>query len=332
MSEQKLNRNLGLDLVRATEAAALSAGRWMGMGQTDEANASATLSMAIALNALDIDGLIVIGEEGRQRPSMGLRSGQTVGQRAGGVPVDVVVDPIDGLPLLVQGRSGAVSVAAVAPRGAMWSPAPAVYMEKLVVDRTVGDALVTECLDAPAAWTLALVARAKGKAVRDLVVFVLDRPRHADLIGEIRTAGARVMLADDGDVAGAVLAALPHSQVDLLMGIGGAAEGAIAACAVKALGGAMLARLAPQRADERMAVVGAGFDPQKVLRGEELVTGEQIFFVATGITDGPLLDGVRYHGERAETNSLILRGETRTRRFIQADHLLADQPVFDEER
>jgi fructose-1,6-bisphosphatase II len=325
--EAKLHRNLGLDLVRATESAALAAGRWMGMGMLDEANGAATLGMAIALNALDIDGLIVVGEEGREHASMGLRGGQTVGRGAGATPVDVVVDPVDGLHLLVQGRSGAVSVAALAPRGAMWSPGPAVYMEKLVADRTIGEALVPECLDAPAAWTLALVARAKGKAVRDLVVFVLDRPRHADLIDEIRTAGARVMLADDGDIAGAVLAALPQSQVDLLMGVGGAAEGVIAACAIKALGGAMLARLAPQRAAERTAVVGSGFDPRRVLGTAELIAGEQIFFVATGITDGPLLDGVRYQGDRAETNSLILRGETRTRRMIHADHLLAEHPL-----
>jgi fructose-1,6-bisphosphatase II len=320
MTDLILNRNTGLDLVRATEAAALAAARLMGLGSRDDADQAATAAMAHALDTLDIDGRIVIGEEGRTASS-DLISGRRVGSGRG-MPVDLVADPIDGRRLVALGRAGAIAVAVIATRGAMWSPGPVAYMEKLVVNREAAAALVPECLDAPAAWTLALIARAKGKQVRDLVVFLLDRPRHSDLLDEIRAAGARVMLADDGDISGAVLAASPDSPVDMLMGVGGAAEGVIAACAVKSLGGAMLARLAPQRAEERAALAEAGLDQRRILSCDDLVMGQQIFFVATGITDGLLLSGVRYQGERATTNSLILRCETRTRRTIQAEHLV----------
>ena len=177
-------------------------------------------------------------------------------------------------------------------------------------------------MDAPAAWTLALVARVKKKEVRDLIVFVLDRPRHADLIEEIRTAGARVMLRSDGDTAGALLAAAPDSGVDLLMGVGGVPEGVISACAVKSLGGAMLGRLAPQSAAEREAVAAAGLDTRRVLTADELIAGDQVFFAATGITDGPLLAGVRYHGNRAETQSMVLRCDTHSRRMMYAEHVI----------
>lgn len=326
-----LSRNTGLDLVRATEAAAISAGRWMGLGRREEANAAAEQAMATTLDLLDFDGCIVVGEEGRLKTQSSLVSGRRVGR--GGPPVDVVVDPVDGLRLLAQGRSGAISVAAVAPRGALWSPAPAAYMEKLVVSRDTAHALVPECLGAPAGWTLALIARTLGKEIRDLVVFVLDRPRHVDLVNEIRAAGARVMLADDGDIAGAVLAAMPGGPVDVLMGIGGAAEGIIAACAVRSIGGAMLARLAPQSDAERRAIEERGLDMRRVLTCDDMVATNEVFFVATGITDGLLLHGVRYQRDRAETNSLILRCETRTRRVIYAEHLLPDvHAVLSKER
>lgn len=321
MSEPRLNRNTGLDLVRATEAAALAAARWMGLGRREEADQAATAAMVAALNDLEFDGRIVCGEEGRQVAPEALVGGARVGSGRG-IAVDVVVDAIDGRRLLARGRPGAVAVAAVSVRGAMWNPAPALYMDKLVVDRAVAPALVPECLDAPAAWTLGLIARAKRKPVRDLTVFVLERPRHADLIEEIRAAGARVMLADDGDISGAVLAALHDSPVDALMGVGGTAEGVIAACAVKALGGGMLGRLSPQSRDEAAAVAAAGLDTRRVFSLDDMVRSNQIFFVATGITDGLLLKGVRFEGDRAATNSLILRSETRTRRLIFAEHLL----------
>ncbi|MBK9712116.1 MAG: class II fructose-bisphosphatase [Kouleothrix sp.] len=315
----RIARNWGLDLVRVTEAAARAAGRWMGLGKRDEADVDASAAMARALSTLDIDGTIVVGEEGKLGLHSPLESGRTVGTGEGPT-LDIVVDPIDGRNLLAQGHAGAIAVAAAAPRGTMWSPTAAVYMEKIVVGREVAGALVAECMDAPAAWTLALVARVKHKEVRDLVVFVLDRPRHAALVEEIRQAGARVMLRSDGDIAGALMAASPSSGVDLLLGIGGVPEGVIAACGVKALGGAMLGRLAPQSAAERAAIAERGLDTRRILSGNELIADDQVFFAATGITDGPLLTGVRYQGDRAETHSLVLRADTRSRRVIYAEH------------
>lgn len=313
--------NFGLDLVRATEAAAISAGRWMGLGRRDAADEAAAAAMVETLNTIRMDGYIVVGEEGKLGAVSPLESGHRVGTGSG-PEMDVVVDPIDGRGLLAQGRPGAIAVAAIAPRGTMWSPAPAVYMEKIAVDREVGSALVPECMDAPAAWTLALVARIKQKEVRDLVVFVLDRPRHAALIEEIREAGARVMLRSDGDIAGALMAASPGRGVDILMGVGGVPEGVIAACAVKALGGSMLGRLAPQSDEERAAIEAAELDTRRILTCDELISGDDLFFAATGITDGPILTGVQYFGNHAETYSLVLHHETGNRRFIQTEHLL----------
>lgn len=314
--------DLGFDIVRATEAAALGAGRWMGLGRPPEADHAAASAMHSVLNRLDIDGHIVVGEETKLGDEAPLASAQRVGSGTGPA-MDVVLDPIDGRTLLAQGRLGAISVAAIAPHRSMWSPPPEVaYMEKIVVSPQAALALVEECMDAPAAWTLAVVARAEEKEVRDLVVFVLDRPRHQDLIEEIRSAGARVMLRTDGDIAGALMAVSRDAGADLLMGTGGAAEGLIAACAVKALGGAMLGRLWIQSETERSATEGAGLDPARILTCDELVAERQIFFAATGITDSPLLSGVRYQGGRAQTESLVLRGETGTRRQIHAEHRL----------
>ncbi|MFN8496388.1 MAG: class II fructose-bisphosphatase [Anaerolineae bacterium] len=314
------NRNWGLDLVRATEAAAIAAGRWMGFGQRDAADKAAAEAMYEALNTFDMDGTIVVGEEGRLGSGSPLATGQPVGQ--GGPALDIVVDAVDGLNLLALGHAGAIAVAGATARNAMWSPAPAIYVEKIVADRDLAGALVAECMDAPAAWTLALVARLKRKEVRDLVVFVLDRPRHANLIDEIRKAGARIMLRRDGDIAGALLAASPDKPVDLLMGIGGAPEAVIGACAVKALGGAMLARLAPQSDEERAAVETAGLDTRRILTCDEMVAGDQVFFAATGITDGNLLNGVQYRGNQAQTQSLVLRCDSRTRRHVYTEHFL----------
>lgn len=312
-------QDVGLELMQATEAAALTAGRWMGLGKRDEPDQLATATMAQALNRLPMRGYVVVGEENKHRWASPLTSGQAVGAGRG-PELDVVVDAIDGRSLLATGRPGAIAVAAAAPRGSMWSPKPAIYMTKLVVNREAAAALVPECLDAPAAWTLALIARVKKKAVRDLVVFVLDRGRHRALIDEIRAAGARVMLRTDGDIAGALMAAFPQSRVDVLMGIGGVPEGVIAACAVRALGAAMLGRLAPQSDGEREAIAAAGLDSRQILTAHELVSTPQVFLAATGITDGPLLRGVQYHGPRAETQSLVLRGDTGTRRTLLSEH------------
>ncbi|NUQ37874.1 MAG: class II fructose-bisphosphatase [Caldilineales bacterium] len=321
--ETHLERNLGLELVRVTEASALAAGRWMGLGSREGAGRAATEAVIRTLRTVSMAGVIVVGEETRIGVHSPVDTNQPVGNGQG-PEMDVVVDPIDGTTLLVQGRSGAISVVGAAPRGSMWAPAPAAYMEKIVVDRDVAPALVPECLDAPAAWTLALVARIKKKEVRDLVVFVLDRPRHRHLIEEIRAAGARVALRTDGDIAGAILAALPGTSIDLLLGIGGVAEGVTAACAVRALGGCMLGRLAPQSPEERAAVAAAGLDLDRILTCKEIVRSDEIFFAATGIADGPLLDGVRYQSGRASTHSLVLRGETGTLRRIYAEHNISD--------
>ncbi len=323
MSPHPLRRNLGLDLVRVTEATAIRAGRWMGLGKRKEADQAAIQAMVEEINTLEMNGYIVIGEESKSGLHSPLDSGNWVGNRQG-PEMDVVLDPIDGTNLLVHGRSGAISAVGVAPRGAMWSPYPAVYMEKLVVDREVAHALVKETLDAPAAWTLAMIARIKKKTIRDLVVFVLDRPRHQDLIEEIRAAGARVALRREGDIAGAILAALPDSGIDVLMGIGGAAEGVMAACAVKALRGAMVARLAPQSTQEQRQIEEAGLSLTQVMNQDELVQGDDIFFAATGVTDGMLLDGVRYAGGMAYTHSLVLRARTGTRRMIRAERFATD--------
>lgn len=316
------SRNLGLDLLRVTEAAAVAAGRWIGLGDPEGAHHDATRSMSTALSSVEMNGEIVIGEESRLSEHSPLDSGEMVGTGTD-LEVDVVVDPIDGTRLVVHGRPGAISLIGVAPRGAMWSPpTSAVYMDKIVVDRTAASALVSECMDAPAAWTLALVARAKGREVRDLSVIVLDRPRHHDLIGEIRSAGARIMLRTEGDAEGALEAAIDGTGADILMGIGGVSEGVIAACAVKALGGAMLARLSPQSEKERSSIEESGFDPDQILYSDEIVRSNAIYFVATGITNSPLLMPVRYRGGLVETHSVLLRAITGTRRFIKAEHRL----------
>lgn len=313
--------NLGLDLVRSTEAAALTAGRWMGIGEIDACDSAATAAMQEVLDEINFDGRILFSEIDKLGEDDPLHPGQRLGT-GNGPPMDIVVDPIEGRKLLSQGYPDVIAVAAAAPRGSFWTVPHAVYMEKLVVGPEVAPALVPECLDAPAAWTLALVARAQGKSVSDLVVFVLSRPRHEDLIREIRDAGARVMLRSEGDLVGALKALFSHGGADLMMGIGNYPEGLITACAVKAGNGAMLGRLAPQTNTEKEALLARGGDLQRIHTVDDLVASEQTFFTATGITDGSLLNGVQYQGARATSNSLIMRGETHTRRMIEAEHLL----------
>jgi fructose-1,6-bisphosphatase II len=319
---ERVSINLGMDLVRVTEAAAIAAGRWMGLGKPENVNQEAANAMAKALNHLNIRGHLLIGEEEKSGFKTDLFSGRDVGT-GNGPEMDVIADPVDGSVLLSEGRPNAIAVAGVARHGTMWSPTPALYMEKIIVDAEAADSVVLECMDAPAAWILALVARVKKKKVSDLVVFILNRPRHQDLIEEVRTAGARIMLRDQGDVSGALMAASRDVNVDLLLGVGGVNEGLISACAVKSLRGAMLGRLAPQSAEERAAVQAAGLDTHEVLTCDRLVEGEDIFFAATGITDGVMLDGIRYYGRIAKTNSLVIRCKTGTRRKIRAEHLIA---------
>lgn len=315
------SRNTGLDLVRVTETTALAAGRWVGSGDYDSAHRAATRAMRAALNTLDMNGRIVVGEENRLGEDLHLCNNEIVGN-GNGPEVDLVVDPIDGTSLLTKGMAGAVSFVAVSPRDTMWCPVPGVYMDKIVVDKGAASALVPECLDAPAAWTLALVARAKEKAIHDVTVIVLNRPRNQDLIEEIRTAGARVLLQEEGDSEGAMVAAISSSSVDMLMGIGGAPQGVMAACLAKATDGAMLGRLAPQSDDERQAVEAAGLDTSRILTEQDLVKGDEIFIAASGITPTRLLKEITYHKDRADVHSLLIRSETRTRRFILAEHYI----------
>jgi fructose-1,6-bisphosphatase II len=319
--ETNLPRNLGLELVRATEIAALRAGRWMGLGEPEKADLDATKAMFEVLDSIEIRGDVVIGEEMKFSKDIVVRTHQQIGAGSD-LEVDLLLDPIDGRTQLANGFPGVISAAAVAPHGSIWRAPGAIYLEKIIVGADVAPYLVPECMDAPAAWTLALVARVKGVPVKDLTVFALDRPRHKDLINEIRATGAHIMLRPDGDIGGALMVCTPRSGVDLLMGTGGIMEGLLGACAIKAFGGGMFGRLDPQSDEEMELVRSNGTDTYLVLSVDDLVISNQVFFATTGITDGPLLKGVVYHGNLAETDSLILRSETKTRRRIIAEHLL----------
>jgi fructose-1,6-bisphosphatase II len=311
-------RNLALELVRVTEAAALAAARWVGRGQKEAGDGAAVEAMRLVLATTEMDGIVVIGEGAKDEAPM-LYSGEAIGNGRG-PRVDVAVDPVEGTNLLARGAPDAIAVVGVAPRGTMWEPGPAFYMKKLVVSRVVAPTLRREHLNGPIRETLEMIAAAKEKNMAELTVFVLDKPRHQSLIEEIRAAGARVLLRTDGDVAGALMAARPDSGVDALMGIGGTPEGVIAACAVRALGGGMLGQLAPQLANEAEAVRAAGLDTTRVLTEAELVTSDDVFFAATGITDGVLLQGVRYRTDGPTTASLVMRGKTGTVRTVYAEH------------
>ncbi len=311
----------GLGLVRVTEAAALAAGRWMGLAAATAADHAAQDAMATAMNLLPLKGHIISGEEGRLHEHSPLDSGCIVGTGEGPV-MDVELNAIDGANMVSEGMPGAISVAALSPEGTMWRPGPAIYLQKLVVDRDVANELGPEALDAPPAWTLALIARQKGKDIGDLVVFVLKRPRHEKLVEEIRRAGARVFLREGGDVAGSLMAGYEGGEVDVLMGTGGAAEGLASACALKVMGGQILARIDPQSEEEKQACKDAGMEMKRILTAEDMVKGDSVYFSATGITDSVILEGVHYHGDVVETHTLILRSETGTRRMIKTEHRL----------
>lgn len=311
----------GLGLVRITEAAALAAGRWMGLNAAIDADHAAQEAMSVAMNLLPMKGLVISGEEGRLQKYSPLGSGCIVGTGKGPT-MDVELNAIDGANMVSEGMPGAISVAALAPEGAMWRPGPAIYMQKLVVDRDVARELGPDALDAPPAWTLTLIARQKGKDIRDLVVFVLKRKRHEKLIEEIRRAGARVFLREGGDVAGSLMAGYNGGEVDVLMGTGGAAEGLASACALKVMGGEILSRIDPQSDAERRACEDAGMDLNRILMADDMVKGDSVYFSATGITDSVILEGVHYHGDVVETHTLALRSETGTRRIIKTEHRL----------
>ncbi len=306
-------RNLGMDIVRITEAAAMASARWLGRGAKEEGDGAAVEAMRNSFSSLHIDGTVVIGEGAKDKAPM-LYVGEHVGL-GDGPKLDVAVDPVEGTNLLAYGRPNAISVVGIAPRGSMFSLECSYYMQKLVVG---SEAKGVVDLDAPVDVNLERVARALGKNVRDLVVFVLDKPRHAKLIEEIRAAGARITLATDGDVAGGLMAADPRSDVDIMMGTGGTPEGVITACAVKGMGGEILARLDPQSYPEKENIQNAGVDVREIMTSDTLVKSDDCFFAATGISGGDFLHGVRYTARYAITHSMVLRGKTGSLRYVES--------------
>src|SRR3954452_25344706 len=309
---QPPDRNLATDLARATEAAALAAGRWFGRGDKNGADGAAVDAMRLVLNTVPMEGVVVIGEGEKDEAPM-LFNGEEIG--SGGPACDIAVDPIDGTTLTSLGRDNAISVIAVAERGTMFDPGPCVYMDKIAVGAESADVVD---LDATVQANLEAVAKAKGEKVQDVTAVILDRPRHEQIIKDCRDAGARIRLIPDGDVAGAISVAWPNSGSDILFGIGGTPEGVIAACALKALGGAIIGRLWPRDDGERQAAIDAGYDLTQVLSTDDLVSGEDVFFAASGISDGDLLKGVRYWGDGASTESLVMRSRSGTIRKIQS--------------
>jgi len=309
------DRNIAMELVRVTEAAALASARWMGRGNKEASDQAAVDAMRLVLNTIQMDGVIVIGEGEKDEAPM-LYNGERLG--TGEPPqVDIAVDPIDGTRLLSLGRPGSLSVVALSERGTMYAPGKIVYMDKIAVGPEAKGAID---INAPVADNLRAIAKAKGKDVDDLTVVVLDRPRHEKLIAEIRACGARIKLITDGDISGGLMAATEGTGMDVLMGVGGSPEAVITACALKCIGGDMQCKLWPRNDEERRWAIENDRDPDKVLTIEDLVAGNNIFFAATGITDGELLKGVRYFGHGAKTYSLSMRSKSGTVRYIEATH------------
>jgi fructose-1,6-bisphosphatase II len=311
------DRNLALELARVTEAGAMAAARWVGRGDKNGADGAAVNAMRLLINTVSMNGVVVIGEGEKDRAPM-LYNGEQVGDGSGAA-CDVAVDPIDGTRLTANGMPNAISVIAVSARGSMYDPSAVFYMSKLVTGPEAADAVD---INASPAENIAAVARAKHCSSHDVTVIILDRPRHQDLIEQVRAAGARIKLITDGDVAGAIMAARAGTGIDLLLGIGGTPEGIIAACAIKCLGGVILGKLEPRDDEERDRAVAAGHDLDRVLTTDDLVTSDDAFFAATGITDGELMTGVRYRSGGATTHSLVMRARSGTLRNIYSEHQL----------
>jgi fructose-1,6-bisphosphatase II len=309
------DRNLALELVRVTEAAAMAASRWVGRGDKIGVDGTAVEAMRTVLATVAMDGIVVIGEGEKDEAPM-LYNGEKIGD---GTPplTDIAVDPIDGTTLAALGRGNALSVIAVSERGTMFNPGPCVYMEKIAVGpEAVGSIDITASPTQNLRW----IAKAKQESVRDLTVMILDRDRHEDLIGEVRAAGARIKLISDGDIFGAIATCWPDAGVDVLFGIGGTPEGVTAACALKSMGGEIQGRLWPRNDDERTAAINAGYDLDKILTTDDLVMGDNCFFAATGVTDGELLHGVHYERNAITTQSLVMRSRSGTVRLVNARH------------
>lgn len=317
MPEQKPSRNLALELVRVTETAAIAGSRWIGRGAKNEADQAAVDGMRKMINTVSMNGVIVIGEGEKDDAPM-LYNGESVGDGTGPL-VDVAVDPIDGTTLTAKGMNNAISVIALAERGTMFDPTSVFYMKKLVVGPDAADYVD---ITAPVKENLRRIAKAKRRDIESLTVVLLDRPRHDDLVKEIREAGSRIKFITDGDVSGAVEAAHEDTGVDALMGIGGTPEGIISACAMKCLGGVIQGILHPRDQAEREKAIASGIDLDKVLTTNDLVSSDNVFFAATGITDGELLRGVRYTDRYIRSNSLVMRSQSKTIRVIESDHPL----------
>jgi len=318
VAEQAPDRNLAMELVRVTEAAAMAAGRWVGRGDKFGADGAAVNAMRALIGTVGMKGVVVIGEGEKDNAPM-LFNGEHVGD-GNGPECDVAVDPIDGTTLAAKGMNNAIAVMAVAPRGSMYDPSAVFYMEKLVAGAEAAEVVDIRL---PVAENIRRTAKAKGNSNSDVTVVLLDRPRHEKIVDEIRATGARIKFISDGDVAGAIMAARQDTGIDLLVGIGGTPEGILAACAMKALGGVIQGRLWPQDDDERQKAIDAGHQLDAVLTTDELVSADDVFFVATGITDGELMRGVHYRGGGATTHSLVMRSRSGTIRSIQSEHRLS---------
>jgi fructose-1,6-bisphosphatase II len=317
------DRNLALELVRVTEAAAMGAGRWIGRGDKNAADKAAVDAMRAMLDTVTMTGVVVIGEGEKDEAPM-LFNGEDVGE-GGGPDVDVAVDPLEGTRLCAYGQPNSISVIAAAERGSMFFPGAAVYMEKIAVG---ADAVHAIDINATPTENVNAVAKAKGRRATDIRVVVLERDRHDELIGELRQAGARVNLIRDGDVAPAIAAARPETGVDILYGIGGTPEGVISASALKCVGGGLQGKLWPRNAEERQALVDAGYDVDRVLTTDDLVKSDNVFVAATGVTTGALLRGIRYVNDGAITDSIVMRSRSGTVRRIEARHQLSKLAVF----
>ena len=313
--DQLPSRNLALELVRVTETAAIAASRWIGRGEKNLADQEAVDAMRRMIGTVAMNGIVVIGEGEKDNAPM-LYNGEKVGDGSGPA-CDVALDPIDGTTLTAKGMNNAISVIAVSERGSMFDPSAVFYMEKLVAGPESADVVD---ITAPVKVNLKAVAKAKHMSVSELTVVVLDRPRHDDLVRDIRDAGARIKFITDGDVAGAVMAARAGTGIDLLMGIGGTPEGIIAACAMKCLGGVIQGRLKPRSEEERERAQAANLDLDQVLTTNDLVSGNDVFFAATGITDGELLKGVRFAPNGITSNSIVMRSRSQTIRLIESEH------------
>jgi fructose-1,6-bisphosphatase II len=315
VNTERPDRNLALEIVRVTEAAALAAGRWVGRGEKEAADQAAVDAMRLMLDTVSMDGVVVIGEGEKDEAPM-LFNGEKVGN-GNGPAVDVAVDPIDGTRLTAVGQPNALAVVGVAERDTMFSPGAAVYMEKVAAGPEAYGAID---ISASPEENIRRVAKAKGVTPEEITVVILDRDRHEQIVKQCREAGARVFLITDGDVAPAIAAARPGSGIDILMGIGGTPEGVIAACALKCMGGEMQGRLYPRNDDERDKLESQGFDISDVLTIDTLVSGKDVFFAATGITSGSLLRGVHYERSGATTFSMVMRSRSGTVRYIEAQH------------